>query len=35
MSESAALPAFVFAMFAIGIAVERPTLWAQASVSLR
>ncbi len=32
MSESAALPAFVFAMFAIGIAVERPTLWAQASV---
>jgi hypothetical protein len=32
MSESAALPAFMFAMFAIGIAVERPTLWAQASV---
>ena len=32
MSESAALPAFMFAMFAIGIAVERATLWTQALV---
>src|SRR4029079_13740631 len=32
MSESASLPAFMFALFAIGIAVERGTLWTQALV---
>ncbi len=32
MSESASIPAFMLALFAIGIAVERPTPWAQAVV---
>lgn len=32
MSESASLPAFMFALFAIGLAVERGTLWTQALV---
>lgn len=32
MSENAALPAFTFALFAIGVAVERPTLWKQGLV---
>ena len=32
MTESASMPAFMLALFAIGIAVERPTPWTQAFV---
>ncbi len=32
MSENASLPAFMLALLAIGLAVERPTLWRQALV---